>query len=151
MSNVVMGTPFMIFGINDKRVSSSSSDNGDPLDDFPDHWQPRFFFEFPLRQSSAGGGLSPPPSKRKDLPASGRYCNSDLVERRVGNLIGFNLGRSLNHSRQDLSYFWIGSAVVSFRVLCRVRPPDSERHCSAGTTARAFAAQSILCSSHGTK
>src|SRR5260370_42693788 len=149
MSNVVMGTHSIIFVIIDKLVSPSSSVNGDPLDDFPDHWQPRFFFEFPLRQSSAGGGLSPPPSKRKDLPASGRYCNSDLVERRVGNLIGFNLGRSLNHSRQDLSYFWIGSAVVSFRVLCCVPQADSERFCSCRTNERDFVLESLLFSKHG--
>src|SRR6267143_4132282 len=148
MSNVVMGTHSMIFVIIDKLVSPSSSVNGDPLDDFPDHWQPRFFFEFPLRRSSARGGR-PPPSKRKDLLASGRYCNSDLVERRVGNLIGFNLGRSLNHSRQDLSYFWIGSAVVSFRVLCCVPQADSERFCSCRTNERDFVLESLLFSKQG--
>src|SRR6266852_2273332 len=118
-----MQTHSMIFVTIDKLVSPSSSINGDPLDDFPDHWQPHFFFEFPRR-------TWPAPSERKDLPASGRYGNGDLVEGRVGNLIGFNLGSTLNHSRQDLCYFWIRSAVVSFRVLCRVPEADSERFLS---------------------
>ena len=45
----------MIFVIIDKLVSPSSSVNGDPLDDFPDHWQPRFSAQFLLRP--------PPPNK----------------------------------------------------------------------------------------
>ena len=51
----------MIFVTNGNLVSPSSSVNGDPLDDFPEHWQPRFFFEFPLRRASAGADLSRPP------------------------------------------------------------------------------------------
>ncbi len=38
-----MDTHPMFFVIIDKLVSPSSSVNGDPLNDFPDHWQPRFF------------------------------------------------------------------------------------------------------------
>ncbi len=93
-----MDTYSMVLVTIDKLVSPSSSVNGDPLDDFPDHWQPRFFFEFPLCPTSAGADLARP-SERKDLPALGCYGNGDLVEGRVGNLIGFNLGSSLNHSR----------------------------------------------------
>jgi hypothetical protein len=60
-----MDTHSMIFVIIDKLVSPSSSVNGDPLDDFPDHWQPRFVFEFPLRRSSAGADLARPlPNER---------------------------------------------------------------------------------------
>lgn len=55
-----MDTHSMIFATIDKLVSPSSSVNGDPLDDFPDHWQPPFFFEFPLRRSSAGADLARP-------------------------------------------------------------------------------------------
>src|SRR5260370_42460355 len=100
-----MDTHSMIFVIIDKLVSPSSSVNGDPLDDFPDHWQPRFFFEFPLRRSSAGGGLSPPPTERKDLQASDCYGSGGLVDGRVGNLIGFDLRSCLNDFRQDLRQF----------------------------------------------
>jgi len=49
-----MDTYSMIFVTIDKLVSPSSPVNRDPLDVFHDHWQPRFFFEFPLRRSSAG-------------------------------------------------------------------------------------------------
>ncbi len=49
-----MDTYSMIFVTIDKLASPSSSVNGDPLDDFPDHWQHRFFFAFPLRRRSAG-------------------------------------------------------------------------------------------------
>src|ERR1700737_3692110 len=97
--------------------------------------KPRFSAQFPLRRTSGGAGPTRP-SKRKRLLASGRYGNGDLMEGRVGNLIGFNLRSSLNHSRQDLCYFWIGSAVVSFRVLCCVPQADSERFCSCRTNER---------------
>src|SRR6267378_3502490 len=122
-----MDTHSMIFVIIDKLVSPSSS----------------------LFAGVVRGRTWPAPSKRKDLLASGRYCNGDLVERRVGNLIGFNLGRSLNHSRQDLCYFWIGSAVVSFRVLCCVPQADSERFCSCHTNERDFVLESFLFSKQG--
>jgi hypothetical protein len=81
------------------------------------------------------GRTWPAPCERKDLPVLGCYGNGGLVECRVGNLIGFNLGSSLNHHcRQDLRYFCIGFAVVSFRVLCCVPEADSERFCSPGAT-----------------
>jgi hypothetical protein len=63
-----MHTHSMIFVTIDKLVSPSSSVNGDPLDDFPEHWQPHFFFEFPLRRICGGGGLgSPPPNEKTCL------------------------------------------------------------------------------------
>jgi hypothetical protein len=46
-----MDTRSMIFVTIDKLVSPSSSVNGDPLDDFPEHWQPRFSVQFPLRRT----------------------------------------------------------------------------------------------------
>src|SRR6266446_7571426 len=122
-----MGTHWTIFLTIGNLVSSSSS----------------------LFAGVVRGRTWPAPSKRKDLLASGRYCNGDLVERRVGNLIGFNLGRSLNHSRQDLSYFWIGSTVVSFRVLCCVPQADSERFCSCRTNECDFVLESLLFSKQG--
>jgi glucose-6-phosphate isomerase len=47
MSNAVMGTHCMIFVTIGNLVSPSSSVNGDPLFDFPDHWQPRFSVHSP--------------------------------------------------------------------------------------------------------
>src|ERR1700682_2627160 len=103
---------------------------------------------FPFAGPSEGADR-PAPSKRKDLPASGRYGNGDLMERRVSDVIGFNLGSSLNHSRQDLRHFWIGCAVVSVRVLCCVPQADSERFCSCRTNERDFVLDSLLFSKQG--
>ena len=138
-----MHTHSMTFVTLDKLVSPSSSVNGDPLDDSPDHWQPHSFFEFPLRRT-CGGRTWPAPSERKDLPASGRYGNGDLVEGRVCNVIGFNLGSTLDHSRQDLCYFGIRSAVVSSRVLCCVPKADSERFLPALSNECDFVLESFL-------
>ena len=74
-----MDTHSMIFVTIDNLVSPSSSVNGDPLDDFPDHWQPRFTAQFPLRRRSEGAYLARPP-ERKDLPALGCYGSGNLVE-----------------------------------------------------------------------
>src|SRR5260370_21860312 len=122
-----MGTHWTIFLTIGNLVSSSSS----------------------LFAGVVRGRTWPAPSKRKDLLASGRYCNGDLVERRVGNLIGFNLRSSLNHSRQDLRHFWIGSAVVSFRILCCVPQADSERFCSRRTNERDFVLEPLLFTKQG--
>src|ERR1700687_1788613 len=62
-----MNTASMIFVIIDKLVSPSSSVNGDPLDDFPDHWQPRFPPSFSFAR--------PPPNKDLSvLGCSSRVC-----------------------------------------------------------------------------
>src|SRR5713226_1002920 len=126
-SNAEMDTHSMIFVTIGNLVSPSSSVNGDPLFDFSDHLVTSFLHRVPSSPDKCGGGFGPPPSERKDLPASGRYCSSDLVEGRVGNLIGFNLWSSLNDSRQDLRHFGIRSAVVGFRVLFVFPQTDSER------------------------
>src|SRR6266849_3551407 len=63
------------------------------------------------------GGLGPPPSNRKELLASGRYGSGDLVERRVSDVKGFNLRRSLNYRGEELRHFWVSSAVVSLGIL----------------------------------
>jgi hypothetical protein len=60
-----MNTHSMIFVTIDKLVSPSSSVNRDPLFDFPDHWQPRFFTQFPLRSGLAR------PLRTKDLSGLG--------------------------------------------------------------------------------
>jgi len=58
----------VIFVTVDKLVSPSGSVNGDPLDDSPDHWQPRFSVHFHLRRRSAGANLARP-SERKIRPS----------------------------------------------------------------------------------
>ena len=93
-----MDTHSMSFVTIGNLVSPSSSVNGDPLDDFSDHWQPGFFFEFPSSPDKWRGEPARP-LRTKRLVCLGCYGNGDLVEGRVGNLIGFNLGSSLNHSR----------------------------------------------------
>src|SRR6266403_5614220 len=121
-----MGTHWMIFLTIGNLISSSSS-----------------------RFAGLVGADLARPSERKDLPASGRYGNGDLVEGRVCNLIGFNLGGTLNHFRQDLCNFWIRSAVVSFRVLCCVPEADSERFLPALSNERDFVLESFLFSKQG--
>ncbi len=58
-----MDTYSMIFATISNLVSPSSSVNGDPLFDFPDHWQPRFSARFPLCWESEGADW-PAPSHR---------------------------------------------------------------------------------------
>jgi hypothetical protein len=50
-------------------------------------------------------------------PMRGR---SELVESRVRNLIGFDLGRSVEHRRQELRDFWIGLLAIGFRAFLAV-------------------------------
>src|ERR1700686_2563426 len=69
MSNAVMDTHSMIFVTIGNLVSPSSSVNGDPLFYFPDHWQPRFSAQFPLRRTSEEADR-PVTSKRKIFPLS---------------------------------------------------------------------------------
>src|ERR1700730_7878793 len=61
MSNAVMDTHSMIFVTIGHLVSPSSSVNGDPLFDFPDHWPPRFSAQFPIRRTSEGADRPTPP------------------------------------------------------------------------------------------
>jgi hypothetical protein len=55
MSNDVMDNHSMIFVTIGNLVSPSGSVNGDPLFDFPDHWQPRS----PLNIPFAGRRMAP--------------------------------------------------------------------------------------------
>jgi len=59
-----MDTHSMIFVTVDKLVSPSSSVDGDPLDEFPNHWQPRFSAQFLLRRTSEGANWPAPPNRR---------------------------------------------------------------------------------------
>src|SRR5258706_8800828 len=90
------------------------------------------------------GGLSPPPSKRKDLLASGRCGSGDLVERRVSDVIGFNLRGSLNYRGEDLCHFWVSSATVSLGILPFVPQTDSEPFPAVMADERDFVLESLL-------
>src|SRR5260370_2890424 len=135
-----METRSFIFVTIDKLVSPSSSVNGDPLDDFPDHWQPRFSARFPWETEGADW---PAPSKRNDLLASGCYGSGDLVERRVSDVIGFNLMGSLNYCGEDLRHFWVSSAVVSLGILPFVPQTDSEPFPAVMADGRDFVLESF--------
>ena len=63
MSNAVLDAYSMIFVTIGNLVSPSGSVNGNPLFDFPDHWQPRFSARFPLCWESEGADW-PAPSHR---------------------------------------------------------------------------------------
>src|SRR5713226_6380423 len=69
MSNAVMDTHSTIFVTIGNLVSPSGSVNGDPLFDFPVHWQPRFSARFPLCWE-VKERTGPPPSKGKICPFS---------------------------------------------------------------------------------
>src|SRR5713101_1299391 len=107
------------------------------------HWKSRVLLRFPL-QDNLRGGLSPPPSKRKDLLASGCYGSGDLVERRVSDVKGFNLRGSLNYRGEDLRHFWVSSAAVSLGILRFVPQTDSERFRAALSNERDFVLESFL-------
>jgi len=78
-----MDTHSMIFVTIGKLISPSSSVNGDPLDDFPDHWQPRFSAQFPTRRTSEKGRTGTPPpnerSVRSRQPKPGRQAVGPVV------------------------------------------------------------------------
>src|SRR5271167_3798662 len=73
----------------------------------------------------------------------------NLVEGRVGDLVGFDLRSSLNHLRQGSRHFRIGSAVIRFRVLFLI--PQTDSHCfrSTGGNERDFVLEAFLFSKQG--
>src|SRR5260370_41364036 len=101
-----------------------------------------------LLSDNLRGGLSPPPSERKDLLASGRCGSGDLVERRVSNVIGLNLRSSLNYRGEDLRHFGVSSAVVSLGILILVPHTDCELFRTALANKRDFVLESFLFSNH---
>ncbi len=62
-----MDSHFMTFVTIGNRVSPSSSVNGNPLFNFPDHWQPRFSPSFPFAGQVKG---RTGPFERKICPLS---------------------------------------------------------------------------------
>jgi hypothetical protein len=92
-SNAEMDAHSMIFVIIDKLVSPSSSINGDPLDDFPDHWQPRFSAQFLLRpppqfypfSATQAGGLLSRSRHLQDKMSTQRRASISRVANGLGN------------------------------------------------------------------
>jgi hypothetical protein len=68
-----MHTHSVIFVTIGDLVSPSSSVDGDPLFDCPDHWQPRFSAQFLLRRTSEGADWRAP-SERKICPFSAAHA-----------------------------------------------------------------------------
>src|SRR6266852_7239258 len=114
MSNAVMDTYSIIFVTIDKLVSPSSSVDGDPLDDFPDHWQPRFSAQFPLRRTREGVNW-PAPSERKICPFSaaqagpssrGICCLARVAYETRCSLLGGASIRRVTNGLDDSRFRW---------------------------------------------
>src|SRR5258708_6514166 len=118
-----------------------------PFSNFGKHWN-LAVLAFPLCRTTRGADLARP-SKRRGLPTSGRYCNCNLVERRVSNVIGFNLRISVNYRGEDLRHFWISCAVVGLGILGFVPQTDCERFRPALSDERDFVLESFLFSKQG--
>src|SRR5467141_3490292 len=93
-----------------------------------------------------GGGLGP---QQRHLSASGRCSSCDLVEGRIGNVIGFYLRSSVNHFRQGLRHFGVSSAVVAFRVFGLVPQTDAKCFLSSRCDKCDFVPESLLFSKQG--
>src|SRR5229473_2737788 len=83
------------------------------------------------------------PLSRIDLSISGRSGSRDLVERRIGDVVGFNLRGSLNYCGEKLRHFWVRSAVVSLGILRCVPQTDSKRFPAALADKRDFVLESF--------
>jgi hypothetical protein len=96
MSDAAMDIHFMTFVTIDNLISPSSSVDGDPLFEFPDHWQPRFSTQFPLRRN-----------QHRKRRTHGWHCASQM---NMGFLV---LGRFARHRRPRIRFLSIGSRVCS--------------------------------------
>src|SRR5260221_4784555 len=97
-----------------------------------------------LRRIFRQGGVAPPPLPRIDLSVSGRYSRRDLVESRVGDVIGFNLGRPFNYCGEKLRHFWVRCAIVSLGILRCVPQTDSKCFPAALSNERDFVLEPFL-------
>jgi hypothetical protein len=72
---------------------------------------------FPLYRTTCGTDLARPSPSEATCWPSDRYSSGDFVERRAGNVIGFNLRGSLNDRANDLHNLRVSSAVVGLGTL----------------------------------
>src|SRR2546426_5517428 len=70
------------------------------------------------------GDLGRPSEPQKDLSSSGCAASGDLMDGRVGNIIGFNFRSSLNHFRQGVQHLWISSALICVRAFLHIPKAD---------------------------
>src|SRR6266853_3905489 len=73
----------------------------------------------------------------------------DLVERRVGNLVGLKLRSSVDDLAQRLQHFRIARAAVGLRVLLRLPEADRDRFRSARDDEGHFVLEALLLAKHG--
>src|SRR2546425_5697979 len=90
------------------------------------------------------GGLDRPPTNECWLRPSG-----DLVDGRVGNLVGLKLRSPLDDLSQRLQHFRIGRAAVGLGVLLRLPEADRDRFRSAGYDERHFVLEALLLAKYG--
>src|SRR5258707_11327671 len=97
----------------------------------------------PLCRTRERADLAAPPTK-EPLSASRRDASGDLVEGRIGNLVGANLRCSLNHLRQGLQHSWIGIAAIGLGVLFLIPQTDSDGFRSPRGDERDFVLEAFL-------
>src|SRR5437879_6084290 len=84
------------------------------------------------------------PRGRRLLLTSGCGASGDPVEGGVGNLIGLNPRRSLNHLRLELLHFGVSFAAIGIRVFFLIPETDSNRFRSAGGRQHDFVPEALL-------
>src|SRR5438270_10412663 len=89
------------------------------------------------------GRLSPSPNER---PNELLRLSGDLVERRVGDLVGLELGGPFDDLRQRLQHLRIARAAIGFRLLLRLPEADRERFRSARDDEGHFVLEAVLLS-----
>ena len=96
-----------------------------------------------MRKDQEGGVLTPP-SRAKGSQPLRWYSNGDLMEGRVDNVTGLNLGRSIDKSRHGLQHFGVSIGVVSIGTAFVVPQADGSHIDSAGTAERNFVLKAVL-------
>src|ERR1700737_2627158 len=96
-----------------------------------------------MRKDQEGGVLTPP-SRAKGSQPLRWYSNGDLMEGRVDNITGLNLGRSIDKYRHGLQHFGVSIGVVCIGTSFVVPQADGSHIDSAGTAERNFVLKAVL-------
>src|SRR5437773_1883943 len=105
------------------------------------HWQPRFLFD-PDSLSQTRVRATGPALLNCDL-------GGDLVEGRIGNLVGLDFGSSLSYFFEGLEHGWIGATLISLRVLSLIPQTDSHNFRSVRSDECDFILKALLLSKQG--